>query len=76
MTLLLPAEIDAVQKAHKERKAKRKRQQTAVVGDMSTMLDTLPTLELLMKQSSAASEARYALDFFFLNFLFLYLFQI
>ena len=61
----MSTEVDAVQKARKDRKAKRKREQTAVVGDMSGMLDTLPTLELLMKQSSAASEARYAECFLF-----------
>lgn len=61
----MSTEVDAVQKARKDRKAKRKREQTAVVGDMSGMLDTLPTLELLMKQSSAASEARYAVCFLF-----------
>ena len=47
------AEIDAVQAAKKEKKAKKQRKRTVVVGDLSGMMDALPTLELLMKESSA-----------------------
>ena len=42
----------------REKKAKKKRQQTPVVGDLSGMADALPTLELLMKESSAAAIER------------------
>ncbi|KAK7113534.1 hypothetical protein V1264_012805 [Littorina saxatilis] len=50
--------VDALQTAKKNRKAKKKREQTAVVGDLSGMADALPTLELLMKQSSDAALER------------------
>ncbi|KAK2143796.1 hypothetical protein LSH36_812g00055 [Paralvinella palmiformis] len=41
--------VETLQEAKKEAAAKRKRQQTAVVGDMQPLEDTLPTLELLLK---------------------------
>jgi hypothetical protein len=42
--------MDLIKTIHKEHTAKKKRQLTAVVGDMKPLSDALPTLELLMKQ--------------------------
>ena len=50
-----------MQKARKELKAKQKRGKTVVVGDMSEMMDTLPTLEWLMKESPDSTQAKYAI---------------
>ena len=41
--------METLQEAKKEAAAKKKRQQTAIVGDMQPLGDTLPTLELLLK---------------------------
>ena len=40
-----------IRAAKKEAKEKKQRQQTAVVGDMKPLADTLPTLELLLKDT-------------------------
>ncbi|XP_076441498.1 ribosome biogenesis protein SLX9 homolog [Babylonia areolata] len=50
--------IETVQKERKERRAKKKREQTVVVGDMQGIADALPTLELLQKQTPASVLAR------------------
>nr|KAG5710232.1 hypothetical protein BaRGS_006751 [Batillaria attramentaria] len=50
--------VDTIQTARKQRKEKRQREQTVVVGDMTGMGDALPTLELLLKDTSAATLAR------------------
>lgn len=50
--------VDSIQTARKKRKEKRKQEKTVVVGDMSAMGDALPTLELLLKNTSAATLAR------------------
>jgi hypothetical protein len=48
-----------LQAAKREKRDKRKREQTVVVGDLSGMANALPTLELLMKESSKEALARY-----------------
>ena len=45
--------MDAIQAARKEAKDRKKRQSTAVVGDMKPLGDTLPTLELLLRDTSS-----------------------
>lgn len=50
--------MDVIKTVQKEVKAKRKRGNTAVVGDMTIMADALPTLELLLKDNSAAQSIR------------------
>ncbi|ELT97756.1 hypothetical protein CAPTEDRAFT_226689 [Capitella teleta] len=42
--------MDLIKSVHKEEVDRKKRRQTAVVGDMKPLSDALPTLELLMKQ--------------------------
>ncbi len=51
----LSTEVDILQTVKKEAKAKRKRQKTAIVGDMKPLEDTLPTLDLLLKETSTHS---------------------
>ena len=46
---LLSTEIDGIQQAKKDAKAKKRREKTAVVGDMQVLGDTLPTLDLLLR---------------------------
>ena len=50
--ILCYPEVETLQEAKKEAVARKKRQKTAVVGDMKPLEDTLPTLELLLKESS------------------------
>ena len=47
----LLSEMDIVQATKKEQKDKKKRQKTAIVGDMKPLEDTLPTLDLLLRDS-------------------------
>ena len=47
-----------IQTAKKEAKAKKKREQTAIVGDLRPLEDTLPTLELLLKDTGHHKGAR------------------
>lgn len=51
--------MDTVTQARKEEKAKKKRQQTAIVRDMKPLEDTLPTLELLLKDNFKGQTKRY-----------------
>ena len=44
-------EVDTIQTVRLEEKAKKKRQKTPVVGDMRLLADTLPTLDLLLKET-------------------------
>ncbi|XP_033729102.1 protein FAM207A-like isoform X2 [Pecten maximus] len=44
--------LSSIDKAKTEAKAKKKRQQTPVVGDIRILGDALPTLDLLLKGSS------------------------
>ncbi|BFZ15435.1 hypothetical protein BsWGS_18474 [Bradybaena similaris] len=46
------AKIDMIQTAKKKAKERKRKQQTPVVGDLTAMEDALPTLELLMKEST------------------------
>ncbi|PVD37940.1 hypothetical protein C0Q70_00542 [Pomacea canaliculata] len=50
--------MDAITATKKEKREKRRRQQTVIVGDMSGMTDALPTLELLLKDTSSSSSVR------------------
>ena len=45
--------VDTIQAAKKEAKERKRRQGTAVVGDMKPLEDTLPTLELLLRDTSS-----------------------
>ena len=45
--------VDTIQAARKEAKDRKRRQGTAVVGDMKPLEDTLPTLELLLRDTSS-----------------------
>ncbi|CAC5400538.1 unnamed protein product [Mytilus coruscus] len=47
--------LNAVEAAKKEEKDRKKREKTAIVGDIGAMGDALPTIELLMKKSSQAN---------------------
>lgn len=50
--------MDAITATKNEKREKRRRQQTVIVGDMSGMTDALPTLELLLKDTSSSSSVR------------------
>lgn len=41
-----------IQTAKKKAKERKRKQQTPIVGDLTAMEDALPTLELLMKEST------------------------
>lgn len=47
---------DAIQTAKKAAKAKKKKQQTPVVGDIGALADTLPTIELLLKGNTGPKD--------------------
>ena len=50
------SELSAIDSAKKEAKDKKKRQQTAVVGDIGALGEALPTLELLLKTSTKPAQ--------------------
>jgi len=50
------AEVGAIEAQITEAKARKKRAATAVVGDMSQMLDSLPTFELLLDRATVQSQ--------------------
>ena len=52
------SEINAIETKKKEEKARKKRQKSVVVGDMKPLEDTLPTLELLMKETGTTNKHR------------------
>jgi len=52
------AEVGAIESQIKEAKARKKRAATAVVGDMSDMLDSLPTFDLLLDRMTIESRLR------------------
>ena len=54
---IVSAEIDTIQQAKKEAKEKKKREKTAVVGDMQGLADTLPTLDLLLRDLDKPQES-------------------
>ncbi|XP_060597300.1 uncharacterized protein LOC132751177 [Ruditapes philippinarum] len=49
--------LSAIDSAKKDAKNKKKREQTAVVGDIGALGDALPTLELLLKTSTKPSQS-------------------
>ena len=49
----LSSGVYAIQAAKKEAKDRKRRQATAIVGDMKPLEDTLPTLELLLRDTSS-----------------------
>ena len=51
----IEAQIKEAKAQIKEAKARKKRATTAVVGDMSSMLDSLPTFELLLDRATVQS---------------------
>ena len=51
-------ECDAIQTAKKAAKAKKKKQQTPIVGDIGALADTLPTIELLLKGNTGPKDNR------------------
>ena len=54
--------MDAIKAGRKAAKDRKKRQKTAIVGDLQPLEDTLPTLELLLKDSTPSrivEEERY-----------------
>ncbi len=50
--------VDTIQAAKKEAKNRKKRQATAIVGDMRPLEDTLPTLELLLRDTPKHNTAQ------------------
>jgi len=50
--------IDTIQTAKKKLKERKRKQKTPIVGDLTPMEDALPTLELLLKQSSEVSASK------------------
>ncbi|XP_074641026.1 ribosome biogenesis protein SLX9 homolog [Tubulanus polymorphus] len=50
--------MDSVQAAKRAVKEKKKRERTAIVGDMKPLEDALPTLELLLKEGSKTKERK------------------
>ncbi|KAI0212934.1 hypothetical protein LSAT2_002070 [Lamellibrachia satsuma] len=53
----LTKKIDQIKLMRQQAKDHKKRQKTAVVGDMRPLVDTLPTLELLLKDVSKVHQA-------------------
>ncbi len=51
------AGVEAIQTAKKEAKARARRRDTAVVGDLRPLEDTLPTLELLLRDTGHQRDA-------------------
>ena len=51
-------EIDRIKLLKQQKKEHDKRQKTAVVGDMRPLVDTLPTLELLLKEVSKVHQTK------------------
>ncbi|KAL3858950.1 hypothetical protein ACJMK2_009196 [Sinanodonta woodiana] len=47
--------VNAIQEAKKKEKEKKQRQKTPVVGDIGSLVEALPTLELLMKGSPVSA---------------------
>ncbi len=54
------AEVDALTEVRQEEKRKKRRKQTAVVGDMKPLEDSLPTLELLLKDAGGHTHPKQA----------------
>jgi len=52
--------VDIIESRLKEERAKKKRQKTAVVGDLRPLHDTLPTLELLMRATGTLGGTKQA----------------
>ena len=48
-------EVSAIETQIKDAKARKKRASTAITGDMSEMLDSLPTFELLLDRATVQS---------------------
>lgn len=55
--------IDNVQKAKKEDKAKKRREKTAIIGDLRPLQDALPSLASLMKFKPSPHQIRTGLGF-------------
>ena len=51
-------EVGAIEAQIKDAKLRRKKASTAVVGDMSEMLDSLPTFDLLLDRATVQSRLR------------------
>jgi len=47
--------VNIIEERRKEEKDRKRRQKTAVVGDMRPLCDTLPTLELLLKSTAGST---------------------
>ena len=56
--VLCCVEVGAIEAQIKDAKARKKRQATAIVGDMSAMLGSLPTFELLLDRATVQSRSR------------------
>merc|ERR1712038_1198448 len=54
----LMKKLDVLESAKREAKNKKKRENTAIVGDLKPLDDTLPTLEWLLQKSASKSQAR------------------
>nr|KAI8738884.1 FAM207A protein [Biomphalaria glabrata] len=52
------SKMDTLQTAKKKAKERKKKQQTPIVGDLSSMQDALPTLELLLKKTTGEASDR------------------
>ena len=55
LAALFCAEVGAIEAQIKEAKARKKRAASAVVGDLSQMLNSLPTFELLLDRATVQS---------------------
>jgi len=53
--VVVAVEVSAIEAEIKAAKARRKRASTAVVGDMSALMDSLPTFELLLDRATVQS---------------------
>lgn len=53
---ILPTEIDAIRAGQKAEKERRKREKTAIVGDVHPMMHALPTLEELLNSSKLKAD--------------------
>ena len=53
--VLCCVEVGAIEAQIKDAKARKKRQAMAIVGDMSAMLGSLPTFELLLDRATVQS---------------------
>jgi len=55
MCMCLCLEVDAIEAQIKEAKVRKKRATMPVIGDMSAMMDSLPTFDLLLDRATVQS---------------------